>query len=522
MKKLVSFLMVAIMLLGIATVANAAADNFVKANVGDYFEIPLLDLVGEADYQCYGVPDGLYIDEDHGAGHTWLTLKGNASAPGTYYFSVDASDGQSVSYEIMVRDPNPEPTYNPDPYPPEPPVTQPPYFVSQSRAENLTVGDSCYVYVDVANPGGYELYYNWFVNDVQVYGADASSYYVDTSHPCNDGYYCRVDYYVNGVQNSIYSDNIPVTVKAAKVYVTSIEMAANPYKLEYRVGEYLDTSGMGVRVYYSDGKVDTVYSGFVCNPSYITITGPQNINVQYGGCYTMFKIKAKEPVVLTSISVSRAPDKINYNIGEPIDTCGMVLHANYSDGNWSIINSGYTINPNKFLNEGNQRVQVFYEDKSTSFNVMVQDPNKTTGITVQSLPEKLEYKVGDTLDIKGLKLKINNAAGGQIIDAANNSKVKVEPSKLTKAGQQVVTVTYTDGSKYESTFNVHVSEVEASPSPSVSPSASPAASESPAPDNQNNTTSILMIVTIASLVACVVLIVLLVVILNNNKKPTKH
>jgi len=80
---------------------------------------------------------------------------------------------------------------------------------------------------------------------------------------------------------------------------------------------------------------------------------------------------------LTGITVTTFPAKTEYNIGENLDTTGMVVTAAYSDGSTAAV-TGYTTSGYDKTRTGNQTITVTYSGKTAEFTVNVIDPNRET------------------------------------------------------------------------------------------------------------------------------------------------
>ena len=80
------------------------------------------------------------------------------------------------------------------------------------------------------------------------------------------------------------------------------------------------------------------------------------------------------------------------------------------------------------------------------------------GIAVSAMPDKTKYKVGEQLDLKGLKVKISTSSGAKELD--DNSKLSVSGFDSSKAGIQSVMISY-EGKV--TSFTVEVAEENAQP-----------------------------------------------------------
>ena len=99
------------------------------------------------------------------------------------------------------------------------------------------------------------------------------------------------------------------------------------------------------------------------------------------------------PVVLSSISVTSAPKKTTYTIGESFDSTGLVITGTYSDKSTKKITS-YNLSPVNLSKAGTVTIGVIFEDKSTSFNITVVEPvkveeDKTPEVDTPDIDEKV-------------------------------------------------------------------------------------------------------------------------------------
>lgn len=78
--------------------------------------------------------------------------------------------------------------------------------------------------------------------------------------------------------------------------------------------------------------------------------------------------------VVESISIHNNPYKTEYEIKESLNTRGLQLAVNYSDGSTEILSSGYTVSGFSSTTTGTKTVTVSYGGKSTTFTVTVANP----------------------------------------------------------------------------------------------------------------------------------------------------
>lgn len=70
-------------------------------------------------------------------------------------------------------------------------------------------------------------------------------------------------------------------VKVEKIKLDKIEVKTNPNKVEYKLGENLDTTGLVLLATYTDENTKEITTGFECNPTTLNTEGTQEIKVSY-------------------------------------------------------------------------------------------------------------------------------------------------------------------------------------------------------------------------------------------------
>ena len=160
-----------------------------------------------------------------------------------------------------------------------------------------------------------------------------------------------------------------------------------PTKLEYTVGEELDTAGMTVTAVYSDESTKDVTAEAVLSGYDKDAEGPQEITVTYtegdAEATATFNVTVKaateepepEPeVTLVSITVT-PPTKLEYTAGEELDTAGMTVTAVYSDESTKDVTAEAVLSGYDKDAEGTQEITVTYTEgdaeATATFNVTV-------------------------------------------------------------------------------------------------------------------------------------------------------
>ena len=239
-------------------------------------------------------------------------------------------------------------------------------------------------------------------------------------------------------------------VNVIKVVAVNIEMVKNPSKVDYLVGEVLDTAGLTLKVTYNNGDVETVTNGFICAPEEFTSAGEHTITVTYEDCTTTFK--AFSTAVLTGISVKTKPSKLDYFEGEELNTAGMVVTAYYNDNTTVDLTDSFTCAPGLLETPGKQAVTVTYEGATTTFEVNVIKV-VIDRIEIKTQPVKTEYFTGDSLDTTGLTLDvIYNNGNVETVDKGFECDYNI----FGTAGRKNVVVTYNEKT---TEFSVNVTAV---------------------------------------------------------------
>ena len=194
--------------------------------------------------------------------------------------------------------------------------------------------------------------------------------------------------------------------------VTSVSL--NKSKLSMKEGE---TATLTATVYPSNAtnkkviwissneKVAAVSNGTVTAvaPGTATIT----VKTEDGAYTANCEVTVTSSVVtLESITVKSKPSKTSYEIGESLNTSGLVLTAKYSDGSTKLVNTGYTTSGFNSSTAGTKTVTVSYGGKTTTFTVTVtantqpDDPIVSTYTVTWVVDGKTTtkmYKEGDTI-----------------------------------------------------------------------------------------------------------------------------
>lgn len=254
--------------------------------------------------------------------------------------------------------------------------------------------------------------------------------------------------------------------------IESISIKSKPDKLNYVVGDELDISGLEVLAQFTDKtngvinnsmlKFDPTIFDSVGNKT-ITVTSAQNSNAKASFDVTV----SENNKTVSDIFVSQMPDNTRYFVGDTLNTTGLVVKANYTDGSQGyLFESQYTVSPTTLDTAGKEiPVTVTYKesDISTTFNVEVTKTVKE--IMVTQVPEKENYYLGDTLDTTGIVVSVkytdNTVEELESYDYIVDTKVENPETKNSEnfsdtSGTKKITVKYQRNEEIKTTFSVLV------------------------------------------------------------------
>ena len=152
---------------------------------------------------------------------------------------------------------------------------------------------------------------------------------------------------------------------------------------------------------------------------------------------------------LESVTISGTPTQTTYEVGEAFNTAGLTVTAYYSDGSSKEITSGITWNVTpETLTKGVTSVSVTAtvgEVTSQAFNVDGITVRALQSVTLEGVPTKTSYYVGEIFDPTGIIVKANYNTGDPK-DVTAEATFNYDHSTLT-TNTTSMTVTATFGGK---------------------------------------------------------------------------
>lgn len=450
-KRIISIFLILILMFSALPAAQAESSvNLGNTSAGTEIKLYISNVsddIGTVD--SIDLPSGCYLEREDGR----LYLCGAPFFAGPYSFELSSGDFFHVFCTLNVLPAIPS--------------------VEACADVACEIGSSSDIYVNVYIEDGGELSYQWYMNSSRStsgglpVGENSSWYTPDTNSAGTTYYYCEVTNNNSGYTASAIS--APVTVTVRESGPVSISVSSMPSRTEYTVGDMLDPGGLTIQVDYSDHQ-EYIDSDFKLEPMQLKTAGIQSILVSYEGKTCSFPVKVKEKEIPRKLEIVSRPAKLNYQVGDWLDTKGLKLRVTEGDRSTEVT-TGFSCSPNTLNTTGTQNITVKYDGLTCNFNVQVEEARKEISISVKSLPTRTNYSVGESLDTSGLVLTLTTTDGTESL----SSGFTCYPASFNAKGRQLVEVRYKDLS---CTFVVNISEKAATPTPS--PTAAPEPTQQPA------------------------------------------
>lgn len=166
---------------------------------------------------------------------------------------------------------------------------------------------------------------------------------------------------------------------------TGIYVATAPNKTSYKAGETLTTTGIVVKVKFSDDTEKDITSECTFSPAAGTViyenTTKIDISWEWNELGAAIAYSTVQPItvqrVLSSIAITTQPNKISYYKNETLDLTGMVVKGTFNSGATAVV-TGWTTSPASgavLSTLGTQTVTVSYTEngvtKTATFAVQV-------------------------------------------------------------------------------------------------------------------------------------------------------
>ncbi len=158
---------------------------------------------------------------------------------------------------------------------------------------------------------------------------------------------------------------------AITVGLTNVEILTEPNKKDYFAGEQVELTGLILKLTYNNGKTATVGSGFTTSTT-LKSSAVKSVEVEYLGFKVSYEVQVTD-VVCVSWAMTSQPIKLDYYVGDSIDTSGLVITEYYNNGTSKEFTSGFVCTPNTLSAVGEQIITVNYAGATTMFVVNVSE-----------------------------------------------------------------------------------------------------------------------------------------------------
>lgn len=242
-----------------------------------------------------------------------------------------------------------------------------------------------------------------------------------------------------------------------KKNLTGISVTSQPSKTTYLESENLSTSGLVITASYDDGSTVNV-TGSCSFSGYDSTPGVKTVTVTFNGKQTAFtvNVKSKSP---TELSITSLPNKTDYQVGDTPDFNGLTVKAKYDNGTEeNVFDYDLQYDDDITSSTGSKDITVkyFYNDTvvSASFKINVIKSNEVyvSAISVNSLPNKTTYKIGESFNSTGLSIKVEYSNGDSEIISTG---FELKGFNSFSSGKMTITVSY---KTKQTTFSVTVSD----------------------------------------------------------------
>ncbi len=234
----------------------------------------------------------------------------------------------------------------------------------------------------------------------------------------------------------------PATVTVTKETATpsSVTVVSNPSKTTYYIGDTLNTSGLNLKLTYSDGSTKTITSGFTTSGFSSTSAGTKTVTVTYEGKTTTFNVTVKTPSITLSPTSKTMIVGDSSNITATTTPSGQTITWTSSNTSVATVSNG-TITA-KGTGTATITAKFIYNGTTYSKTCSVVVNNRAIvleSMSIVSNPTKTTYYIGDSLNTSGLKLL---ATYSDDSTETITSGFSVSGFSSTTAGTKTVTVSY--------------------------------------------------------------------------------
>ena len=263
-----------------------------------------------------------------------------------------------------------------------------------------------------------QLIYNngnwWSIGQAKREGYKLKGYYTSADGGTMvydaDGNAVNGDYWKD--HTYIHAGDLTVYAQWTKAELSSLEITEKPAKLEYKVNEKIDTTGLKLKATYNNGETKEITSGFEVSYDFSSI-GKKEVTVSYEGKSVKYEVDVTYSDLTLNIT-DRTENSIAMEWNEIETADNYKIELTYSDEEGTVIKKKYnSAQPEYIFEKLNANTE--YTITVTSFNADTEI--NSAAATVKTLPfvsfkgegtEESPYQIATKDDLFTLAALVND------------------------------------------------------------------------------------------------------------------
>lgn len=206
----------------------------------------------------------------------------------------------------------------------------------------------------------------------------------------------------------------------------TLTITSQPTKTEYYIDESLSKTGLVVTATFETYPYERNVTND-CSFDYdFSTSGTKTVTISYRGLSCSFTVTVLD-INLEGIYISSFPEKTEYRVGDTLDTTGLLVTGQYSNGDEADVTDNCEFEYD-FSSTGNKAVTVRCGEHTASFQVMVRkapSPDEpTNNVDMKTILIYVAIGVGAVLLIVGILTGV--------VKVSKKGKVKVSKSGVKK------------------------------------------------------------------------------------------
>lgn len=253
--------------------------------------------------------------------------------------------------------------------------------------------------------------------------------------------------------NKTTSYNISIIVQPSKL-IDNIALISTNHKIQYFVGDNLDTSNLLIKITYQDSSTKdiAVTADMISGFNSTTETESQILTIIYLEKTTTFEISIKN-TSLIKLEIESTNHKTNYYVNEELDLDNLRIIGTYDNGKQTVstVSSKMVTGFDSSSINTSQTLTITYKGATVTYTISINEA-PLTKLEVMSTSHKTSYYIDDILDVSNLTIKATYAnKTSEIIIVTEDMVTGFDSSYATDA--QTITITYCDNT---TTFSIRI------------------------------------------------------------------